>query len=105
MRGAKPHGKHLVVPHPNPISRRLASACSPLAKSALLLFVPLKPHNDDQDVVAIEAPPTARRLFFHQLSSLYRKYLENFDFIFGLHINLFRSLAYRLLFVGTINAC
>merc|ERR1712117_402416 len=64
------------------------------SKSALLLFVLLKSHNDDQDVLAIEAPPSARRLFFHEQSSLHRKYLENFDFIFGLHINLFRSLAY-----------
>ena len=103
MRGAKTLRKHPVVPHP--IARRLASACSPFARSALLLFVPLNPHNDDQDVVADEAPASAGRLFFYEQSSLYRQYLENFDFIFGLHINLFRSLAYRLLFVGTINAC
>merc|ERR1712117_226783 len=102
LRGDEVHRKQLVVPHP--AARKLVSIISPLSKSALLLFVTLKPHNDDQDVLAIEAPPSARRLFFHEQSSLHRKYLENFDFIFGLHINLFRSLAYRLISIGTINA-
>ena len=102
LRGDEVHRNQLVVPQP--AARKLVSIISPLSKSALLLFVPLKPHNDDQDVLAIEAPPSARRLFFHEQSSLHRKYLDNFDFIFGLHINLFRSLAYRLISIGTINA-